>query len=321
MAPGLAWSRSFVARLLRSTRSLHFSSAAPYLGELFDPDLEDRISHPAEIIAHRCAPPLATLINGKPYFIPGSTDDLILYLSSVAACAAAILRALPGEPIQDYGPPSAAELARGFCGNRASMRRAWRTMEGMVQQRLHDEGGTVLMVDIAQCCASMNPARLHALLRRAEAEPSAIAQLERMHEAWHLAGCRGLPLTGVFPLQIKLYLAEVDRILQQEGIDFFRLQDDFRLFCRTRDEAWKAVTVLDHALSAVGLRINRSKTILLAQGQSPLWRLGHETLSRRMADGIGRPLLCELLPFAPIRPLALRLLKLRYGSQCWPVVA
>lgn len=79
--------------------------------------------------------------------------------------------------------------------------------------------------------------------------------------------------------------------------------------------------MLDHALSAIGLRINRSKMILLEKGQSPLFKLGHQTLSRRLAGGIGRPLLTEMLPFAPIRPLALRLLKYRYGSQCWPVVA
>ena len=315
--PGAEWATGFVRRVLLKSASVRLYSAAPYLAELYRPDLSERIRHPAEVGDRSCASPLALLLGGKTYFIPGSAEDLILYVSSVVACAAAIARALPAEAEEDYGPPTRNALLRGEAGRQAELRAAWGRMNTETDRRLVRDRLWVVCSDIHDCIGTVNPDRLHRLLEEAGADRAALAHLARMQGAWRQAGCRGLPLTGGFLLLIKLYLAEVDARLRREGVAFVRLQDDFRLFCRSRDEALFATDVLAQALAACGIRVNEAKHVLLEPGPRAAGLLRGQTLKRVFQHGVGQPLLGEMLQTPLLRPMALGLLRQMYGHRCW----
>jgi len=304
-------------RMLLSSANIRLCSLAPYLAQLYRDDLRQHIQYPAAVVDHRCTRPLGIQKSNKTYFIPGNRDDLILYTSCIAACGEAILRSLPFGAQEDVGPPSAAELARGFSGEQRSIRAAWRALNTVVQQRLR-AGCTVVVADIASCIARINPERLHTLLLQTEADPAAVEQLRRMHRFWQGCGCQGLPLTGGFRLLIKLYLAEVDACLRENGIAFIRLQDDFRLFCRSREDAMLALSVLERSLERCGLGLNPAKTQLIEPGSPGSWRVHRQAIAHRFSDGLGLPLLGEMLAFDGLRPLALLLLRRLYGHQCWP---
>jgi len=311
------WAIGFVRRMLLNSASVRMYSAAPYLAELYRPDLSERIRHPADVGDRSCAPPLALLLGGKTYFMPGSAEDLILYVSSVVACAAAIARSLPADAEEDHGPPARESLRRGEGGSQAELRAAWKKLNTETHRRLVRDRLWVVCSDIHDCIGTVNPDRLHGLLEEAGAEAAALAHLARMQGVWQQAGCRGLPLTGGFLLLIKLYLAEVDARLRREGIAFIRLQDDFRLFCRSRDEALCATEVLTQALAACGMRINEGKQRLLAPGPRAAGLLRGQTLNRLFQHGVGQPLLCEMLQTPLLRPVGLGLLRRLYGHHCW----
>lgn len=317
--PGKAWTKELVIHMLLNTCSTRFYYASPYFGELYRHDLADRIQHPSEVGDHHCAAPLGVLVNGKSYFIPGSVDDLILHTSCVAACVEPIVRSLPTEQQEDLGPPSFAELSQGFCGDQSSLRAAWTKLNTLVQQRLGGEGGIIVAADVASCIATIDLDRLHKLLQESGADHAAVQHLWKMHLFWCRTGCHGLPLTGSFRLLIKLYLAKVDDRLRREGIIFVRIQDDFRLFCRNKDEAKQACHVLEEALATCKMRINHKKTVLLQAGRFMSWSLHRQELVRLFSGGVGVPLLTEMLQLDALRPIALLLIRQRYGHHCWPM--
>ena len=196
--PGAEWATGFVRRVLLNSASVRLYSAAPYLAELYRPDLSERIRHPAEVGDRSCASPLALLLGGKTYFIPGSAEDLILYVSSVVACAAAIARALPAEAEEDYGPPTRNALLRGEAGRQAELRAAWGRMNTETDRRLVRDRLWVVCSDIHDCIGTVNPDRLHGLLEEVGADRAALVHHARMQGIWSKAGCRGQTLQHVF---------------------------------------------------------------------------------------------------------------------------
>jgi hypothetical protein len=74
----------------------------------------------------------------------------------------------------------------------------------------------------------------------------------------------GLPVGG----QCSRVLAEVmmmpiDETLTQEGLDWHRYVDDFTLVTDSHQEAYRALSVLSHALADYGLSLNRTKTTIM----------------------------------------------------------
>jgi hypothetical protein len=313
-----AWSKELVLHLLLSSLSIHLYAVAPYLAQLYRDDIHQKIQHPADIVGHQCAPPLLIQKSGKNYFIPGNLDDLVLYNSCVAACAGAILRSLAIDTTKDVGPPFATDTFGGLIGSQNSMRSAWRSLTAMVRQRLKT-GHTVVTTDIASCAGSINLDRLHHLLLQTPADRAAVDQLHKMHQFWQQSGCHGIPLTGGFCLLLKLYLAEVDAQLLRHGLDFIRLQDDFRIFCLSSDDAVMATRVLKKALSGCYMRLNQMKTRLLKPGARASWFVRCQAIKHVFSGGVGLPLLCEMLQFDLLRPMALLLLRRFYGHRCRPI--
>lgn len=75
----------------------------------------------------------------------------------------------------------------------------------------------------------------------------------------------GTPQGGVVsPLLANIYLGQLDRVLEAEGVAFVRYADDVRLLSRTPAGARKALKRTEEVLSELALRLNLSKTRLVS---------------------------------------------------------
>ncbi len=59
-------------------------------------------------------------------------------------------------------------------------------------------------------------------------------------------------------------MSSIDQMLTDADIVWHRYVDDFTLICKTQEDAYRALSVLSHALADYGLSLNRSKTSILS---------------------------------------------------------
>jgi hypothetical protein len=73
---------------------------------------------------------------------------------------------------------------------------------------------------------------------------------------------KGLPIGPQFSRPLaELILAEVDRILLNEGVKFVRYVDDYRIFCKSETEAYKTLSFLAQKFYDLrNLKLNEQKT-------------------------------------------------------------
>ncbi|MCG8467730.1 MAG: hypothetical protein MJB57_05895 [Gemmatimonadetes bacterium] len=318
---GGAWSASKVIALARHPCNVRMYADAPYIKELFRDDAAERVRHPASPGALEVAPPLRLSSDAKPYYLPGSARDLLLHTSCMLAVSADVGRFLdPGSDRHDLAPPSRSDLMSGSFGEEATMVAAWSRVSEATTRALTHGYTHVLLADVRQCIANIRADRVTRLLRRAGADADAVCVLERLHEAWHAAGCRGIPLTAGFRILIKPYLKRADDALADAGVAFVRLQDDFRVFCRGETEVRERLATLTDVVSACGFELNDAKTLVLSRRQlrwapKPRWmRLRH-----KLADGVLRPLLSDALQHTPVRDLAGSALLGLYSRRWEPI--
>jgi hypothetical protein len=75
----------------------------------------------------------------------------------------------------------------------------------------------------------------------------------------------GLPVGGQCSrILAELLLSSIDRMLTDAGIVWRRYVDDFVLIASSKEEAYRALADLSHALADYGLTLNRTKTTFLA---------------------------------------------------------
>lgn len=304
------WSRDSVADWLLNVSHLRLVTTAPYLGELLSPGFLSDLAHPRVASFPDTVPPLAIRHGGNRYFLPGSARDLVDYLSCVVACIPTILRGIDRQETADYGPPSIATAVTGRSGDARAMRGAWSRLDATVRHRLSTTGSHVVITDIERFGESIDASRLTAELATLGADPDVIAQLDRMHRTWERHGFPGLPLTGGVSILGKFWLAPVDETLRGEGIDYIRIQDDFRIFAPDKDGAERALATLGAAVGKLGMTLNPSKTRMLGPGPEAWAHLRRTNSVRRFREGILRPLLGESLRWRAMRPVAVRVFRL-----------
>lgn len=91
------------------------------------------------------------------------------------------------------------------------------------------------------------------------------AQVDRILSRLAAGRSFGLPVGGQGSrILAELLLSMVDEQLDAAGIEWRRYVDDFVLIAPSHAEAYRAVSVLSHALADYGLTLNRSKTTLLS---------------------------------------------------------
>lgn len=75
----------------------------------------------------------------------------------------------------------------------------------------------------------------------------------------------GLPVGGQCArILAEVMMTPIDRSLTDGGVVWHRYVDDYTLICSSRQEAYKALSDLSHALADYGLSLNRSKTTILS---------------------------------------------------------
>ena len=75
----------------------------------------------------------------------------------------------------------------------------------------------------------------------------------------------GLPVGGQCArILAEVMMTPIDRSLSDSGIIWHRYVDDFTLICSSQQDAYKALSVLSHALADYGLSLNRTKTTILS---------------------------------------------------------
>jgi hypothetical protein len=131
---------------------------------------------------------------------------------------------------------------------------------------LTEADAVVVQTDIASFYEHIYHHRLENIIRDLAPAGSTIAlQIDRILNKLAAGRSFGLPVGG----QCARVLAEVmmtpiDRSLSDAGLSWHRYVDDFTLVCPSQQDAYKALSVLSHALADYGLSLNRSKTTFLS---------------------------------------------------------
>lgn len=124
----------------------------------------------------------------------------------------------------------------------------------------------VVTADIADFFARIQPAAMEKALGRLSQKnhARAIGQLLRQ---WNQDVFCGLPAGQTASrLLAELLLSDPDRTLLANGIVYCRFSDDYRIFCKDRKEAYRALALLANTLfETVGLTLQPSKTRILSR--------------------------------------------------------
>lgn len=144
--------------------------------------------------------------------------------------------------------------------------KSWRAYKEATLQEpnLTNDGCIVVQTDISSFYEHVYHHRLENLIKDLGHSTVAL-QVDRIINQLTAGRSFGLPVGG----QCARVLAEVmmtpiDQILTEDGIVWHRYVDDFTLICASQQDAYKALSILSHALANYGLSLNRSKTTFLS---------------------------------------------------------
>jgi len=146
--------------------------------------------------------------------------------------------------------------------------RSWRSYKEttLKESILDSDEAIVVQTDIASFYEHIYHHRLENIIKDLAPINSTIAmQIDRILSKLAAGRSFGLPVGG----QCARVLAEVmitpiDQSLSEANLIWHRYVDDFTLICRSQQDAYKALSILSHALADYGLSLNRSKTTFLS---------------------------------------------------------
>ena len=147
----------------------------------------------------------------------------------------------------------------------------------------------VVVTDIADFYPRLNHHRIENALR--SAAPTKINHTKgivRLLGAWRERQSFGLPVGPIASgLIAEVAIHDVDQALRGEGLVFTRYVDDFRIFCRSRTDAFRALATLATALwNSHGLTLAEHKTKILPveQFQRRYFRTGREAELEHLSE-------------------------------------
>lgn len=121
----------------------------------------------------------------------------------------------------------------------------------------------VVMTDIADFYTRIYHHPLENALRRS-ADSSHVDAVMALLGQWTFRESYGVPVgPAATRVLAEVAIADVDRALLAEGVDFCRFSDDFRLFATTEREAFRSLSVLASYLQDLGLTLSERKTDIL----------------------------------------------------------
>ena len=227
-------------------------------------------------------------------------DEAAAYDRLVAPLTPAVERAL--------GPHVIANRARGRGAWETARLEPWRPARAVWGDTLgavlsRSPSPAVLVADVRQCYASIQPDVLSARLLELGVAPLVVAALRDVLERVGANGEPGLPV-GPDPSAIlaNAVLSVVDEHLRAARIPHIRWVDDIVAFAEGRRRALEGLDALRRGLDEVGLEPHPTKTAVLLDGDAVRARLLSFTPS--MGGGVSRAMMRRREDPLPRRPRA-----------------
>ncbi len=121
----------------------------------------------------------------------------------------------------------------------------------------------IVKCDIASFYDRINLHRLESTLSSIGVEKALFSKINDILTFWSKKDSYGIPVGGVASrILAEAVLIDIDEYLVDEGINFIRYVDDFRIFCPTLVDAHVGITKIMQRLFRDGLMLNAGKTDL-----------------------------------------------------------
>lgn len=122
----------------------------------------------------------------------------------------------------------------------------------------------VILCDISDFYARIYHHRVENALKWLGTMPDIVKRIVSILQVFSGTASYGLPVGGpASRLLAELALNSVDKLLRGEGIRFARFVDDYRIFCRSKEEAYQRLIFLSEKLFNEGLSLQKNKTRIL----------------------------------------------------------
>ncbi|MGH9586195.1 MAG: RNA-directed DNA polymerase, partial [Acidobacteriaceae bacterium] len=244
----------------------------PYEQQLIELDEDEWLETIREDIRNGRYTPLPASIcevpKGDGLVRPGSQltlRDAVMYTACVGACLPQIIAAV--------GPRSSPDFAHRLNADPAAANwivNAAADWEAFRKKSLETVDGGSVCVAISDVTGFYeNIDTLISDLRAIKSPEEVIEQLRACLLEWAQFDAQSIP-QGFHASDIlsKLYLANVDARLRQEGFVHFRYSDDIRVFCKSTAEAKRALLCLTLLFHRRGLNIQSAKSEILPASEA-----------------------------------------------------
>lgn len=148
--------------------------------------------------------------------------------------------------------------------DRAASWRAFREAS-IADCQAHGDGAVVVQTDISSFYEHIYHHRLENCVDDLFPNGSTVpTQIDRLLNKFASGRSFGLPVGGQCSrILAELLLSSIDRMLTDSQVIWRRYVDDFVLITSNQADAYRALSILSHALADYGLTLNRTKTTLL----------------------------------------------------------
>lgn len=128
------------------------------------------------------------------------------------------------------------------------------------------DGAVVVQTDISNFYEHIYHHRIENSIEDLFPQGSTVpTQVDRFLNKYASGRSFGLPVGGQCSRVLaELLISSVDRMMSDAGVIWHRYVDDFTLITSGQADAYRALSVLSHALADYGLSLNRTKTIVLS---------------------------------------------------------
>lgn len=122
----------------------------------------------------------------------------------------------------------------------------------------------VIVCDISDFYSRVYHHRIENALKWLNKDADTVRRITEILKVFSGTVSYGLPVGGsASRLLAELALNSVDRLLRGEGVRFCRFVDDYRIFCRSKEEAYQRLILLSEKLFNEGLSLQKNKTRII----------------------------------------------------------
>lgn len=264
----LAWER-----LKRDYAQRHFVSP-PRLIDLIEMDADGWLQHVLDDLISGFKPDAAQIVHVPKSMLSTRhvgvlpVRDSMIYTALVGQMLEPIWRVVHhAELIQDLAYTLAPNSSNAeWIEDSYANGTAWR--ESSIAH-LRQDVEFVVTADVANFYDNIDHTMLLRFLREAGVNETLVSWLGVGLKRWSAPRSRGIPMgMSASDILAKLYLSRVDGALVAAGFRHIRFVDDFRIYCSSKEEAHRALSLLSDLLHGIDLGLQPSKTAILTKQEA-----------------------------------------------------